>query len=310
MEDILKKIGNIGIVPVVVIKDANKAEGLAKALVAGGVPCAEVTFRTSAAQEAIQRMAKAYPELILGAGTILTVEQAQRAVDAGAKFLVSPGYDQVLVDWTRAHNVPYVPGVCTASEVQVAVANGFEVLKFFPAEAAGGVPMIKNLCGPFPQVKFMTTGGISNDNIQAYATSANVLAVGGSWMVKSDLIEAENWTVISTKCHEAISTLHGFAFKGLVQACSAQQASAIHSAIAPFGLGLSSALSSKPDIFIADENQTNKLVISTYNLDRATSYLEYYGYTSTKCNNVLNADLCCELLPKVGEYGIVLVQTK
>ncbi len=314
MQDILKTIGNIGIVPVVVIKNANKAEGLAKALVEGGVPCAEVTFRTGAAQEAIEKMAKAYPEVILGAGTILTVEQAQRAVDAGAKFLVSPGYDQVLVDWTRSHNVPYVPGVCTASEVQVAVANGFEVLKFFPAEAAGGVPMIKNLCGPFPQVKFMTTGGISTDNIQPYATCANVLAVGGSWMVKSDLIEAENWEAIKTKCHEAISALHGFAFKGLVRACSAKQASAIHDALAPFGLGLSASLSnslsSKSDIFTTSEGEKDKLIISTYNLDRAASYLEYYGYKCIKCNNVLNSDMCYNLQPNVEDYGIVLMQTK
>lgn len=310
MEDILRKIGNIGIVPVVVIEDASKATSLAKALVDGGVPCAEVTFRTQAAAEAIQKMAKAYPNLILGAGTILTVEQAQRAVDAGAKFLVSPGYDQILVDWTRAHNVPYVPGVCTASEVQVAVANGFEVLKFFPAEAAGGVPMIKNLCGPFPQVKFMTTGGISIDNIQPYATCANVLAVGGSWMVKSKLIEAQDWATISAKCHEAISALHGFAFKGLVQACNAEQADALRGALASFGLGLSKEPSSKTDIFIADNSPTNKLLISTYNLDRAASYLEYYGYRCTKCNDVLNLDYCYDLQPKVGEYGIVLVQTK
>lgn len=308
MNDILKKIGNIGIVPVVVIKDASKAEGLAKALVEGGVPCAEVTLRTAAAQEAIERMAKACPELLLGAGTILTVDQAQKAVEAGAKFLVSPGYDQVLVDWTREHNVPYVPGVCTASEVQVAVANGFEVLKFFPAEAAGGVPMIKNLCGPFPQVKFMTTGGISNENIGPYATSANVLAVGGSWMVKGDLIEAENWDAIKAKCHEAIGALHGFAFKGIIEAGDAK---ALSSTLAPFGLGIASTLSSKADIYFSDEKQEKKLVISTYNLDRAVSYLEYYGYSSSACcNNVLKADHCCNLEPKVGEYGIVLVQAK
>ena len=305
MDDILKKIGNIGIVPVVVIKDASKAEGLAKALVAGGVPCAEVTFRTSAAQEAIQKMAKACPELILGAGTILTVEQAQKAVDAGAKFLVSPGYDQILVDWTREHKVPYVPGVCTASEVQVAVANGFEVLKFFPAEASGGVPMIKNLCGPFPQVKFMTTGGISNENIGPYATSANVLAVGGSWMVKGDLIEAENWDAIKTKCHEAISALHGFAFKGIIEDLASADV------LAPFGLGISNGLSSKPDIYLDSKNHEKKLVISTYNLDRATAYLGYYGYSSSAgTNDVLKVDLCYNLEPKVGEYGIVLVQAK
>ena len=129
-------------------------------------------------------------------------------------------------------------------------------------------------------------------------------------MVKSDLIESENWVAISTKCHEAISALHGFAFKGIVQACDTAQASALHGALAPFGLGFSSAFSSKPDIFTSNECQVNKLVISTNNLDRATSYLKYYGYTCTKCNNVPNVDICCDLQPKVGQYGIVLVQTK
>ena len=285
MQDILKKIGAIGIVPVVVIKDANKAVDLARALVEGGIPCAEVTFRTSAAEEAIKKMSQAYPELILGAGTILTAEQAQKAVNAGAKFLVSPGYDQTLVDWTREHNVPYVPGVCTASEVQVAVANGFETLKFFPAEAAGGVPMIKNLCGPFPQVKFMTTGGISNDNIEPYAKSPNVLAVGGSWMVKSDLIESQNWEAIKTKCHEAISAFHGFAFKGLKLACTAEQESAIKAQLAPFGLGSNSS-SLKPDIYLnsSEKKGTTKLIISTYNLERSKAYLESYG-VSLKCGD-------------------------
>ncbi len=285
MQDILKKIGTIGIVPVVVIKDANKAEGLARALIEGGIPCAEVTFRTSAAEEAIKKMSQAYPELILGAGTILTAEQAQKAVNAGAKFLVSPGYDQTLVDWTREHNVPYVPGVCTASEVQVAVANGFEVLKFFPAEAAGGVPMIKNLCGPFPQVKFMTTGGISNDNIEPYAKSPNVLAVGGSWMVKSDLIESQNWEAIKTKCHEAVSAFHGFAFKGLKLACPPEQESAIKAQLAPFGLGCNSS-SLKPDIYLnsSEKKGTTKLIISTYNLERSKAYLESYG-VSLKCGD-------------------------
>ena len=285
MQDILKKIGAIGIVPVVVIKDANKAVDLARALVEGGIPCAEVTFRTSAAEEAIKKMSQAYPELILGAGTILTAEQAQKAVNAGAKFLVSPGYDQTLVDWTREHNVPYVPGVCTASEVQVAVANGFEVLKFFPAEAAGGVPMIKNLCGPFPQVKFMTTGGISNDNIEPYAKSPNVLAVGGSWMVKSDLIESQNWEAIKTKCHEAVSAFHGFAFKGLKLACPPEQESTIKAQLAPFGLGSNSS-SLKPDIYLnsSEKKGTTKLIISTYNLERSKAYLESYG-VSLKCGD-------------------------
>ncbi len=307
MNEILTKIGNIGIVPVVVIKDADKAVSLARTLIEGGIPCAEVTFRTAAAREAICKMSQAYPELLLGAGTILTVEQAQSAVEAGAKFLVSPGYDQTLVDWTREHNVPYVPGVCTASEVQVAVANGFEVLKFFPAEAAGGVPMIKNLCGPFPQVKFMTTGGISNENIAPYATSKNVLAVGGSWMVKGDLIEAKDWDTIKAKCHEAIGALHGFAFKGVTISCPSYQLESFSAQLSAFGLA-SDTNFSKPDIHLSNsEEKTIGLVVSTYNLQRAVAYLSDYGF---EANDNPYCENSCILHTTNGQYDIVLVQSK
>lgn len=212
--DVLGFIEGLGVVPVVVIEDPSKAVPLAKALIDGGIPCAEVTFRTAAAAEAMKRMSQAYPDLVLGAGTVVTVDQAVQAMASGARFLVSPGYDQVLVDWAKANGVPYFPGVSTASEVQVAVANGFEVLKFFPAEACGGVGMIKNLCGPFPKVRFMTTGGISMANIAQYAASPNVVAVGGSWMVKSALIEKEDWSGISKLCREARLAMQGFSVKG------------------------------------------------------------------------------------------------
>lgn len=307
MNDILKKIENIGIVPVVVIKDAGRAVSLARTLLKGGIPCAEVTFRTAAAREAIYKMSQAYPELLLGAGTILTVEQAQSAVEAGAKFLVSPGYDQTLVDWARENNVSYVPGVCTASEVQVAVANGFEVLKFFPAEAAGGVNMIKNLCGPFPQVKFMTTGGISIDNLVPYATSKNVLAVGGSWMVKGDLIEANAWDTIEVKCHEAVSALHGFAFKGISVPCHLDELESLTAQLSTLGLA-SSTTFSKPDIhFNISEEKAIRLVVSTYNLERAVAYLSDYGF---EANHNPECENSCILHADKGKYDIVLVQSK
>ena len=207
MADLMKTIESLGIVPVIVLKDAAKAEPLAKALLDGGIPCIEVTFRTSAAEESIKRITKAYPQMTCGAGTVLTIDQAQRAIDAGASFIVSPGLDEKLVRWCQERSIPVFPGVCTASEVQAAVGLGLNVLKFFPAESSGGVKMIKDLCGPFPNVRFMTTGGISMANLAEYVKSPYVVAVGGSWMAKGDLIEKEDWKTITTMCNEAVEAI-------------------------------------------------------------------------------------------------------
>lgn len=207
-EEIYEQIDKLGVVPVVVINDAAKAVPLAKAILDGGINCIEVTFRTAAAEEAIGLIHKAYPQMLLGAGTVITLEQAEKAVKAGASFIVSPGFDPEIVSWCQKKQIAVVPGVSTATEVQLGVKMGLSVLKFFPAEAAGGVKMIKNLCGPFPQVKFMATGGISMDNTAQYATSPHVLAVGGSWMVKSNLIDEENWDTVSKLCSEALKAFN------------------------------------------------------------------------------------------------------
>lgn len=203
---------SLGIVPVVKIDDESKAEKLAKAMIDGGICCAEVTFRTDAAEEAIRRMKKAYPDMIVGAGTVLNPETAEKAVNAGASFIVSPGLDEETVRWCQKHNVPITPGVCTASEVQKAVNLGLKYLKFFPSESSGGVKMLKDLSGPFPQVKFMTTGGINTSNITDYAKQSNVIAVGGSWMVKPDLINGEKWDEITNLCKGAVKAMQGFEF--------------------------------------------------------------------------------------------------
>ncbi|WP_320129117.1 bifunctional 4-hydroxy-2-oxoglutarate aldolase/2-dehydro-3-deoxy-phosphogluconate aldolase [uncultured Sphaerochaeta sp.] len=214
-EELFRQIHDIGLVPVVKIDDASKAEGLAGALIKGGLPCAEVTFRTAAAEEAIKRITKAYPEMLVGAGTVINVDFAKKAVAAGAKFIVSPGFNPSVVDWCIDNNVPIVPGVCTPSDIEQGLARGLTTLKFFPAEASGGVNMLKNLAGPFPQLMFMPTGGIGLDNLSSYAKQSNVLAVGGSWMVKSDLIEGEQWDTISQICSEAVKALQGLEFAHL-----------------------------------------------------------------------------------------------
>ena len=206
-EKLSQVIENVGVVPVIALNDAAKAVPLAKALLAGGIPCIEVTFRTAAAEAAIKAIHAQVPEMYLGAGTVINIPQAEKAIAAGARFIVSPGLDESIVRWCQERDVPVFPGVCTATEVMKAVGFGLSVLKFFPAEAAGGVNMIKNLCGPFPQVKFMTTGGISMTNIAQYQACKHVVAVGGSWMAKADAIDAEKWDDITARCAEAVAAM-------------------------------------------------------------------------------------------------------
>ena len=199
-----EKIAACGVVPVVVLEDAKDAKPLAEALVEGGLPVAEVTFRTAAAEESIRIMAEAYPEMLVGAGTVLSVEQAQRAVNAGAKFIVSPGFDPEVVDWCLANEVPVYPGIITPSEATQAVKRGLKIVKFFPAEQFGGVATIKALAAPFTTLKFMPTGGINAKNIRDYLSSDKIIACGGSWMVKGDLVKAGDFAKIKELVKEAV----------------------------------------------------------------------------------------------------------
>jgi 2-dehydro-3-deoxyphosphogluconate aldolase/(4S)-4-hydroxy-2-oxoglutarate aldolase len=148
--------------------------------------------------------------MFIGAGTVLSVENAEKAVAAGAQFIVAPGYDEEVVNWCIEHNVPVCPGVCTPSEVQKGIKAGLSVLKFFPAEASGGVNMLKNLGGPFPNLKFMPTGGVNLKNLQEYVSTPNVVCVGGTWMVKSNLINNDKWDEITKICQEAVALLKEF----------------------------------------------------------------------------------------------------
>lgn len=189
MNDVLKKISEVGILPVVVLDDAKDATKLAKALIEGGLPCAEVTFRTDAAEESIKLIAAEYPDMLVGAGTVLSVEQVKRAVNAGAKFIVSPGFDEEVVKYCLDNSIPVTPGVCTPSDVQKGYKLGLDVLKFFPAEPSGGLNMIKAIAAPYTMMKFIPTGGINENNMEDYVKYDRILAIGGSWMVKSSLIK-------------------------------------------------------------------------------------------------------------------------
>lgn len=203
MSTMNEKIAEFGVVPVVVLEDVKDAKPLADALVKGGLPCAEVTFRTDAAEESIRIMTREYPDMLVGAGTVLTVEQVDKAVNAGAKFIVSPGFDEEIVDYCMENGIPVFPGCITPSEVARAVKRGLRVVKFFPAEQFGGVNTIKALAAPYTTIKFMPTGGVNAGNLKDYLGCDKIVCCGGSWMVKGDLVKAGEFEKICELTAEA-----------------------------------------------------------------------------------------------------------
>lgn len=203
MNTIIEQFKKIGIIPVVVLDDAKDAAPLAKALCEGGLPCAEVTFRTAAAEETIRIMSREYPEMLVGAGTVLTTEQVDRAVGAGAKFIVSPGFNPKVVKYCLEKNIPITPGIQTPTEIEAALEMGLTTLKFFPAEPAGGLKMIKAIAAPYVNVSFMPTGGINESNVRDYLAYNRIIACGGSWMVKKDLVTEGQFDKIREMVAEA-----------------------------------------------------------------------------------------------------------
>ena len=204
MNETLEKLGQYGIVPVVVLNDSKDAEPLADALCEGGLACAEVTFRTEAAAESIKIMSEKHPEMLVGAGTVLTVEQVDEAVAAGAKFIVSPGLNSEVVKYCLDKNIAITPGVVTPSEMEQAIELGLNIVKFFPAEPSGGLSMIKAVSAPYTMLKFMPTGGINPGNVKEYLKSDKIFACGGSWMVKGDMIKAGEFDKIEEMTKEAV----------------------------------------------------------------------------------------------------------
>ena len=203
MNETLEKLGQYGIVPVGVLNDSKDAEPLADALCEGGLACAEVTFRTKAAAESIKIMSEKHPEMLVGAGTVLTVEQVDEAVAAGAKFIVSPGLNSEVVKYCLDKNIAITPGVVTPSEMEQAIELGLNIVKFFPAEPSGGLSMIKAVSAPYTMLKFMPTGGINPGNVKEYLKSDKIFACGGSWMVKGDLVDAGDFDKIKELTKEA-----------------------------------------------------------------------------------------------------------
>ena len=287
MHPVLKQISDIGIVPVIAIDDAEKAVPLAKALVAGGLPVAEITFRTAAGEAAIRAISREVPEMLVGAGTVLTHDQLDRALDAGARFIVSPGFNPDMVRYGLSKGALMVPGTATPGEMEQAMSMGLDVVKFFPAEQNGGVAKLKALAGPYTNLRWMPTGGVNTKNMMDYLGFDRIIACGGTWMVKKDLIEGEQWDEITRICKEAVKTMLGFslAHVGINCADEAQAEQTAKTLCALFDLEYKPGNSS---IFAGSAVECNKapgrganghIAIGTNNVDRAVYHLGLRGVT-------------------------------
>ncbi len=205
--DVFEKIKELKIIPVASINKVNDAIPLGKALIEAGLPVIEVTFRTEAAAESIKSLARKFPNLFIGAGTVLKVDQVKKAVNAGALFIVTPGFNPKVVDYCVKEKIPIIPGVNTPTMVEWALDRGIKVVKFFPADLSGGPKMLRNLAGPYPDMRFMPTGGINNDSLKKYLELPNVIACGGSWIVRKDLISEGKFEEIKKLTKEALSLI-------------------------------------------------------------------------------------------------------
>lgn len=206
-EKVSSEIERIGIVPVIKLKKTENAGKLADALWEGGVPVAEVTFRAEGADMTIKAMKERRPEMLVGAGTVLSVDQVRQAVEAGAQFIVSPGINRAVVEYCMDNGIPVFPGCLTPTEIETAIGYGLKTIKFFPAEQFGGMETIKAYSAPYSQVKFMPTGGISLKNLSEYISSSAVAACGGSFMVKGDMLDGEKWVQVTEKCRQAVDII-------------------------------------------------------------------------------------------------------
>ncbi len=285
MTELQKKFFSIGVIPVIAIEDAEKAVPLARALVKGGLPAAEVTFRTAAAEEAIRRIATEVPEMLVGAGTVLTREQADRAIAAGSQFIVSPGFNPDITRYVIEKGVAMMPGTATPGEMEQAMSMGLDVVKFFPAEQNGGVAKLKALAGPYGNLRWMPTGGVNTKNMMDYLSFDRIIACGGTWMVKKDLIEGEKWDEITRICKEAVHTMLGFelAHVGINCANEEQAQQTAQTLCAIFDVEYKPGNSS---IFAGSMVECNKapgrganghIAIATNNVDRAIYHLGLRG---------------------------------
>lgn len=212
-EEIVKRIEALGVVPVIAINDVEKAVPLAGALCRGGLPAAEITFRTDCAAEAIRRIRREVPDMLVGAGTVLTKKQVDGALDAGSQFIVTPGFNPDIVKYALSVGAIIMPGTATPGEMEQAMSLGLDIVKFFPAEQNGGVAKLKAVSAPYSKLRFMPTGGINEKNISGYLSFDKIIACGGTWMVKKDMIDAGDWIGIEKLTREAVMAAQGFEVK-------------------------------------------------------------------------------------------------
>jgi len=321
MHAVLERLEKIGIVPVIKIDDVEKAVPLAKALAAGGIPCAEVTFRTAQGAEAIRRMAKEVPEVLVGAGTVLTVTQVDQAIEAGAQFVVSPGLNPKVVAYCVQKGIPVTPGCSSPSDVEQALELGLEVVKFFPAEQAGGLDYIKAISAPYPSLKFMPTGGVNAGNITKYIAFEKILACGGSWMVGADLINAGDFEKITALSREAVLNMLGFtlAHVGIGTKNDGEALKAANLFGAMFGFAVKDGNSS---VFAGDGIEVLKtpapganghIAIGTNSVLRAVAYLERNGVTFDHANAKKDAKgnvFAIYMKEEILGFGVHLLQKK
>ncbi|MEE0867828.1 MAG: bifunctional 4-hydroxy-2-oxoglutarate aldolase/2-dehydro-3-deoxy-phosphogluconate aldolase [Clostridia bacterium] len=320
--DMLKEISNIGVIPVIKINDAAKAVPLAQALINGGLAAAEVTFRTDAAEEAIRAITKAFPDMIVGAGTVLTTEQAQRALDAGAKFIVSPGFNPKVVKWCIDKGVTPLPGCTTPSEIEQALELGLKVVKFFPAEQSGGLDKIKAMSAPYGNVKFMPTGGVSLDNMNNYLKNGKILACGGSFMVKESYIDNDNWEEVTKLTKQAVDKMLDLEIGHIgINHENAEEAKKTAEMLSLF-MGKSIERESDKGMFVGSGFEVMKsmgpgtcghIAVLTNSVDRAVYHLSKKGVKFNEETAMYNDDGTRKfiyLAEEYGGFGIHLLQRK
>lgn len=298
MNEILTRISNAGIIPVVKIEAVENAIPLATALKKGGLPCIEITFRTIQAEESIKLIANAFPDMLVGAGTVLTKEQVDKAIAAGAKFIVSPGINHEIVKYCIDRKITVIPGCANPTDIEVALGLGLDVVKFFPAEALGGVKLIKALSAPYNNIKFIPTGGINENNLNEYLSCPSVLACGGSWMVNEALIKSGEFDKITTLTSDSVSLMNGFELAHIginnEDAEKALQTAKLFGLI--FGKELHEGISS---IFIGKSLEIMKtpfrgknghIAIATNNVERSVSFMESLGFKMDMARAISSSD--------------------
>lgn len=321
MYEILKKIAEVGIVPVVKIDDAKDAIPLGKALLRGGLPVSEITFRTQAAEQAIRNITTSMPKMLVGAGTVLSVEQVKRAVDAGAKFIVSPGFNPSVVEYCVKNNITVTPGCSNPSDIEMALGFGLEVVKFFPAEAFGGLAALKAISAPYGMIRFIPTGGINAENLNEYLSFDKVLACGGSWMVKDELIKKGDFDEITRLTQEAVAIMLGFELAHVgINAETPEQSLEIAKRFAwMFRMPLKEGNASN---FVGTGIEVNKrigygekghIAITTNNINRAIAYLSRNGIEvnmDTAKGHASGQISAVYLKEEIGGFAIHLLQKK